>query len=56
MANGCTLTPGTVPAEKTFKPWLKDFKNPSAIWLRQLFPVHKINIFIILDKNGAVKI
>ena len=51
IKNCGTIALGSHTAEIKFSPGYKDFKKPSAIWLLQLFPVHKINIFIIMTIN-----
>lgn len=43
IANGFTRGEGLVPAEYTSNLASNDFKNPSDIWLRAEFPVHKTN-------------
>lgn len=45
IASGFTSFPGSVPAEQTIRFLSKDCNQPCAIWLRQLLPVHNINIF-----------
>jgi hypothetical protein len=46
---------GSVPAEKTFNRLSNDCRNPWAIWLRQLLPVHNIKI-LITYQFGNLKI
>jgi hypothetical protein len=41
-----TIATGNFPAECTLIFLSNDFKKSCAIWLRQLLPVHNINIFI----------
>src|SRR5574344_387499 len=47
-AIGFTFSAGLVPAEKTLRFLSNDCMKPCDIWLRQLFPVQRINIFIVL--------
>src|SRR5574344_350805 len=46
-AIGFTFSAGLVPAEKTLIFLSNDCMKPCDIWLRQLFPVQRINIFIV---------
>jgi len=46
IALGFALAAGLVPAEYTLSRESKDLRNPSAIWLRQEFPVQRMRIRI----------
>src|SRR5690606_7177277 len=46
-AKGFIFSAGFVPAEYTSRFSSNDFKKPSAIWLRQEFPVHSTKILFL---------
>src|SRR3989339_571784 len=53
-AKGCTWLAGWVPALATSQAGARCRSQPAAIWLRQEFPVHKINIFMVLPARYLV--